>query len=670
MTGSRGHHDAPGHHGDKRVSPPIAPPETWETGSSSQGGSGRGNPFVQNNDILRMKSSFRFDVPSGRRTGSNLRTFEDKTMDFGIQPSPTTPVPGEIQNLFERLNIASLDSLGAQLDALSTKPDPAAAAPFAPAAPAAPAAPVAPVPSVAQQTGAASLGPTAIKSSGVVEPLAPLPPDVPMVQSAPVPEQKPAKPNTPVLSINQTAKANSASANSTSNTTSTKSVKTKTIKVTTVVKGGTSADVAAAAASQAEIANAVAKGKDLSTSNIAKIAAEATNKVAAKAVANKFPVGSITVKRQANGESIITLSDGQGEPVVLRASGPVKIERIVKPNGKIQFLINPVKPAPLTGTLDPAEADVESEDMSTVASSASKLVSFMTSPLTSPLPLVTKMAKAVMRETLQKGASEITGTENSRANNALVDAALNQAFSSFVSLPLETTTVPSIPSTLLVTPVTGSVSNHDNRILQTDQSQTNIVKTNSLDNVPVDMHNNAFSANSLVPATNSLGEVANSNAVRNDNSRNPSRSRDTNTANRIGGNINQNNNNINTAFTDMQSRFNQNGVLKLFPMAPVPKIPKPPRVIGSIFGSGSGDMSSFFMNDMAVFSDPNIQASLHHLPSMIHGLSTHVTSTMAPAPRQQDYTTASGPPRADIMPKYDLINNAPNIDFASHGLHG
>ena len=60
-------------------------------------------------------------------------------------------------------------------------------------------------------------------------------------------------------------------------------------------------------------------------------------------IAQPPPVGSITVQRGPGGMSTITLSDGSGEPVVLRASGPVKIERIVNAAGKVQFLINPIK---------------------------------------------------------------------------------------------------------------------------------------------------------------------------------------------------------------------------------------------------------------------------------------------------------------------------------------
>ena len=59
------------------------------------------------------------------------------------------------------------------------------------------------------------------------------------------------------------------------------------------------------------------------------------------------PVGSITVQRGPGGMSTITLADGNGDPVVLKASGPVKIQRIVSPNGKVQFIINPVQPTPL-----------------------------------------------------------------------------------------------------------------------------------------------------------------------------------------------------------------------------------------------------------------------------------------------------------------------------------
>ena len=167
--------------------------------------------------------------------------------------------------------------------------------------------------------------------------------------------------NKEILNVNATADLKASATKAESNVTETKSLKTKNIKVTTVIKGGTTADVAAAAASQAEIANAVAQGKAINSSSIAAIAAAGRAKKSTPP-----PVGSITVKREPNGISVITLSDGQGEPVVLRASGPVKIERIIKPNGKVQFLINPVNP-----TAPPGELEIEPEDIYTTTAHTS-----------------------------------------------------------------------------------------------------------------------------------------------------------------------------------------------------------------------------------------------------------------------------------------------------------
>ena len=639
-------HDVHPHGGDKRASTPaIAPPKTWDTGSLSQGGSGRGNPFVQNNDILRMKSSFRFDGPGSRRAGSNLRTFEDKTLDVGQQAKPTTPVPGEIQNLFQRLNIASLDSLGAQLDAMSPhQAEPIAVAPLTPNT----------MPIVVA---------TPAPKTGVMQLLPQMPPIDPLVKASATMDARTGKSSTPILMLNQTAKVNAASAktNSTTNTTSTKSVKTKTIKVTTVVKGGTSADVAAAAASQAEIANAVAQGKNLTSSNIASIAAAATSKLGAKVIGSQFPVGSITVKRQKNGESIITLSDGQGEPVVLRASGPVKIERIVKPNGKVQFLINPVKPAQLTSTLDPAEADVEAEDITTM--STSNLVTFFSSAMTSPIPLVTRMAKAVMKDALQSGVSEITGTDNSKTNKALVDAALEQAFSSFVSPPLETTTMSTAPSTLLVTSQTGI--KRRNEVLPSEPaSNTNTALSSSLVTAQPVKSKNAFRSDTVVHATNDVGSKSQPNLSR--NRQEPIKRAPANSKPRLIARSTTHKrvtNTINPAFTDhIRSKINNNGVMQLFPALTIPKIPPPPRVIGSIFSNSGGLMNSILLNNLGLFSDPKLHSSLHK---------TDVTTSTASPPRINDVNaTTSLEPRPDIMPKYDLINNAPNVDFATHTTHG
>lgn len=633
---SRGPHDSHHHPGEKKTSTPaIAPPDTWDTSSLSQGGSGRGNPFVQNNDILRMKSSFRFDGPTGRKTGSNLRTFEDKSPDTGIQTSPTTPVPGEIQNLFERLNIANLDSLGAQLDAFNAQP-------------------ADPIPA-SVHTGTGVVDTQATKTSGVIEPFAPMPPNVPVINSPH--DTKPVK--SPIATINQTATVNatSANSNSSSNSTSTKKVKTKTIKVTTVVKGGTSADVAAAAASQAEIANAVAQGKDINSSSLADIAAAANSKVTSKVAGGKYPVGSITVKRQKNGESIITLSDGQGEPVVLRASGPVKIERIVKPNGKVQFLINPVKPAPQTSTIDPAESDVESEDLSTVGTLGTNQISF-SSTITSPIPLVTKVANAVVKEALVNGASELTGTDNSKTNNAFVDAAIEQALSHFVSLPLETTTIPVDPSTMLITPVTGT--NNNNNAVSANHDHTNNVPTNSLGpSAPVD---NAFSPSALVDTTNPVGATTglqNSPGQSHHAKQKPDATFTHNTVDipSVSSNTNQ--------ISNLQSTINNNGVMQLFPVPNIPKIPPPPRVIGSLFDS-SGNMNSFFMPEMALFSGPHVLDSLPFSQTL-----AALTTTTIPPPALSDInSTNSLHSRPDIMPKYDLINNVPNVDFASHSTHG
>ena len=109
-----------------------------------------------------------------------------------------------------------------------------------------------------------------------------------------------------VVSSGDTSLQSSASS-STSETKTKKTVTTKTVQETTVVKD--------------ESAIGVQQGE----------------------AGGPLPPGSITVQRGPGGVSTITLSDGSGEPVVLRASGPIKIERIVNAAGKVQFLINPIR---------------------------------------------------------------------------------------------------------------------------------------------------------------------------------------------------------------------------------------------------------------------------------------------------------------------------------------
>lgn len=308
--------------------------------------------FVKNNELLQMPTGIRRGtLGKGRKTGSNMRTFQDKAVDINpglnkVSKAPTLDLqtllmsPENPKGSFDLSNTvgqgpvsASSSSASGPSQQLTKQPD---------------------------KTATGNIpSPSSIGGAGK--------------QNIPPPPQ----PKSPApglsMNLNATAKVSSSSANSTTNTTSKKSVKTKTIKVTTVVKGGTKADVTAAAASQAEIANAVAQGKEINSSALAGLTTAASGMAkGTKASKNGPPVGSITVKRQPNGESIITLSDGQGEPVVLRATGPVKIERIVKPNGRVQFLINPLnppKPPPTTPFVDPGE--IEAEEITTTVSSVS-----------------------------------------------------------------------------------------------------------------------------------------------------------------------------------------------------------------------------------------------------------------------------------------------------------
>lgn len=163
--------------------------------------------------------------------------------------------------------------------------------------------------------------------------------------------------NKPVMeSLNKTAAfpTSTAMSNIISNTTIMNSVNTTTV----VVNEGTAVAVDVTATSQSEITNVVSKEQNFSLAQLVDLATTTFNTVQP----SSLYLGSIAVKRSSNGESIITLHDRDREPVILKASGPVKIERIVKPNGKIQFIVNTVD---IQTTADPGEIEVEAEEITT-----------------------------------------------------------------------------------------------------------------------------------------------------------------------------------------------------------------------------------------------------------------------------------------------------------------
>jgi hypothetical protein len=355
--------------GRNGITPGLSP---WDNGGHTIMPGFNGGPFLKNNDLLRMPTEEKV-LPSHNvgRTGSNLRTFRDTTMNMhgGVSADHSLP-PLDLQTLLAGSGLSAklLDQgAGNASGPLSSHVHS----------------------HELHNNHGQSAGPSSFTSAvpgvSVVE-QKPSPPPIHgshHAHGAGILAEKPkahetmppadSLPKHPSLSINSTAKvsASSAEANSTSNTTSTKSVKTKTIQVTTVVKGGTSADVAGAAATQAEIASAVAQGKDITSSDLSKLASAATGAAATTVTGDEqasstiSPKGTITVQRLPNGESIITLSDGEGEPVVLRATGPVKIERIIKPNGRIQFLINPISVPTAVDPVTTAEVEIEPEDITT-----------------------------------------------------------------------------------------------------------------------------------------------------------------------------------------------------------------------------------------------------------------------------------------------------------------
>ncbi|KAK3580551.1 hypothetical protein CHS0354_009506, partial [Potamilus streckersoni] len=67
--------------------------------------------------------------------------------------------------------------------------------------------------------------------------------------------------------------------------------------------------------------------------------------------------GSIEVVKESNGKTKIILMDSNNNPIVLQATGPVEIQRIVSPNGKIKFIVNPIR-QPTT-----EETELEAEEI-------------------------------------------------------------------------------------------------------------------------------------------------------------------------------------------------------------------------------------------------------------------------------------------------------------------
>ncbi|KAL4216491.1 hypothetical protein ACF0H5_024214 [Mactra antiquata] len=387
---------------------------------------GSDTAFIKNNDLLQMPK----DRSTSGKTGSNLRTFKDKNTDnnnSGVDKAAQGPTLD-----LKSLLMKSIDPSAGSFDLSNSVGSNSGLNPQLPG-----------------QTKSAQTSSNTGKTAGTL---------IQNKNSIPAPSSKQSQ--TPVASVNlnttATASSASAEANSTTNTTSTKSVKTKTIKVTTVVKNGSKADVAAAKASQAGIANAVAQGKDIQSADIANLAKIGTSAAKAAVSPKKTgpPVGSITVKREPNGESIITLSDGQGEPVILRAVGPVKIERVVKPNGRIQFLINPINQAPVTkpttavvdlGEIEPE--DITTTTMATVSSADASWITstpFYVDQMNTELPMAASfepLTSAVSKTISNPGGSQVETTvqvNTSSTSNSSTQNSTSVSKSSSVSAKAET----------------------------------------------------------------------------------------------------------------------------------------------------------------------------------------------------------------------------------------
>ena len=608
---------------------------------------------IKNNDLLRMNSDFHFTAPSrpdsSRRAGSNLRTFQDKN----IHSKHTTMQPlgnndPELQSVFDKLNIGTLDALSAQLDALTAKGNnpvtPAEAPQIAPAEGTKLSTTINTTEHVktseiqSNKTVKASVDATAAAtnvSTGHV--------------AGPSNQSTHAGTDGTVGTINATGVIATASANTnnTVNQTSTKTVKTKTIKVTTVVKGGTSADVAAAAASQAEIANAVAQGKDLNSTEIAAIAAKATEKAAATAAATKakdaaaaaaltaatsgvpgtlgltsgfqaqsqlttsIPVGYIHVRKETNGDSIITLNDGQGQPVVLRATGPIQIERIVGPDGRIKFLINPVKdtrkPPPMTTTTMNPDAEVE------------PLEEWFTStitPTTSPGSSFTSAAKSQVGEFITNMANDI-GIEGNNQVNTIINDAVSH----------------------LIQPISGPHSANS----QTTTTSTS-VSTQAEPQANTGVTDVGMPTLAPIQTTENVGIV------------NQGQGQQTNVLNA--------NNPLGAMFTNFNT-----GIMNLFEP---PRIPRPPRNFGVMLGN-RGVINPFVSDTNLIHQGPQQHVpkpsqlppigSRPQLDTVAPIWTDSQNNPNLPQPGIMDIKPVTQSP---VMPKYDLINATPKIEFVPH----
>ena len=131
------------------------------------------------------------------------------------------------------------------------------------------------------------------------------------------------------------------SVNKASSTSSKTSSETSETSSTVVSSGDTSLQSSASSATSETKTKKTVTTKTVQETTVVKD--ESAVGVQQGGAGGPLPPGSITVQRGPGGVSTITLSDGSGEPVVLRASGPIKIERIVNAAGKVQFLINPIR---------------------------------------------------------------------------------------------------------------------------------------------------------------------------------------------------------------------------------------------------------------------------------------------------------------------------------------
>ncbi|KAL3885501.1 hypothetical protein ACJMK2_025554 [Sinanodonta woodiana] len=139
-----------------------------------------------------------------------------------------------------------------------------------------------------------------------------------------------------------------------------KSIQKTTFTKTRVMSAKPNIDTGAISAAGSD-SMAVAANVGLNTVSL-------TQSMPSAAASTKQPQigGSIEVQKQLNGKTKIILKDANNNPIVLQATGPVEIQRIVSPDGKIKFIVNPIR-QPTT-----EETELDAEEILSVTTAATE----------------------------------------------------------------------------------------------------------------------------------------------------------------------------------------------------------------------------------------------------------------------------------------------------------